>query len=93
MSSEAVAPTRPAIDMARVKAWLPTYGVYAAREGHVAVAALEPHFAARLREELGVAELTREALEAALGARTAAEWEAWADQRDLPLAALREPGG
>jgi crotonobetainyl-CoA:carnitine CoA-transferase CaiB-like acyl-CoA transferase len=72
---------------------LPAYGVYAAREGHVAVAALEPHFAARLREELGVAELTREALEAALGARTAAEWEAWADERDLPLAALRQPGG
>lgn len=71
---------------------LPAYGVYAAREGHVAVAALEPHFAARLRDTLGVAELTREALEAALGARTAAEWEAWADDRDLPLAALREPG-
>jgi ribose transport system permease protein len=30
MSSEAVAATRPAIDMARVKAWLPKYGVYAA---------------------------------------------------------------
>jgi galactofuranose transport system permease protein len=30
MSSEAVASTRPAIDMARVKAWLPKYGVYAA---------------------------------------------------------------
>ncbi len=72
---------------------LPAYGVYAARDGHVAVAALEPHFAARLRAELGVAELTRESLEAALGARTAAEWEAWADERDLPLAALRQPGG
>lgn len=72
---------------------LPAYGVYAARGGHVAVAALEPHFAARLGEELGIAEPTREALEAALGARTAAEWEAWADARDLPLAALRQPGG
>ena len=30
MSSEAVAATRPAVDMARVKAWLPKYGVYAA---------------------------------------------------------------
>jgi crotonobetainyl-CoA:carnitine CoA-transferase CaiB-like acyl-CoA transferase len=71
---------------------LPAYGVYAAREGHVALAALEPHFAARLREALGVPELTREALEAALAARSAAEWEAWADARDLPLAALRQPG-
>jgi crotonobetainyl-CoA:carnitine CoA-transferase CaiB-like acyl-CoA transferase len=72
---------------------LAAYGVYAAREGHVAVAALEPHFAARLREELGVPELTRGALEAALGERTAAEWEAWADERDLPLAALRQSEG
>jgi ribose transport system permease protein len=30
MSTEAVAATRPAVDMARVKAWLPKYGVYAA---------------------------------------------------------------
>ncbi len=30
MSTEAVAATRPAIDMARVKTWLPKYGVYAA---------------------------------------------------------------
>jgi alpha-methylacyl-CoA racemase len=72
---------------------LPAYGVYPAREGHVAVAALEPHFAARLREDLGVAALTREVLEEAFGARTADEWEAWADARDLPLAAVREPGG
>ena len=30
MSTEAVAPTRPAVDLDRVKAWLPKYGVYAA---------------------------------------------------------------
>jgi ribose/xylose/arabinose/galactoside ABC-type transport system permease subunit len=30
MSTEAVADTRPGIDMARVRAWLPAYGVYAA---------------------------------------------------------------
>ena len=30
MTSEAVASTRSAIDMARIKAWLPKYGVYAA---------------------------------------------------------------
>ena len=30
MSTEAVAATRPAVDLARVKAWLPTYGVYVA---------------------------------------------------------------
>lgn len=71
---------------------LPAYGVYAAREGHLAVAALEPHFAARLRDELGVEALTRPVLEAEFGRRTAAEWERWANERDLPLAAVREPG-
>ena len=30
MSTEAAAATRPAVDLARVKAWLPAYGVYAA---------------------------------------------------------------
>jgi galactofuranose transport system permease protein len=30
MSTEVAAPTRPGIDLARVKAWLPAYGVYAA---------------------------------------------------------------
>lgn len=71
---------------------LPAYGVYPAREGRVAVAALEPHFAARLRDALGVDALTEEALEAALGARTAPEWEAWAETLDLPLVAVHGPG-
>ncbi|HEV2146366.1 MAG TPA: CoA transferase [Longimicrobiaceae bacterium] len=70
----------------------PAYGVYPSREGVVAVAALEPHFASRLREELGLEELTRPALAAAFGARTAEEWEAWADARGLPVAAVRPPG-
>jgi len=71
---------------------LPAYGIYPAREGRVAVAALEPHFAARLREALGVDELTEEALETALRTRAAPEWEAWAEALDLPLAAVRGPG-
>ena len=31
------------------------YGVYATKTGHIAVAALEPHFEARLCEQLGIA--------------------------------------
>lgn len=69
----------------------PLYGLYPAREGWVAVAALEPHFRARLREELGVKE-NHEALTEAFAARTAEEWERWAAERDLPLAAVRQPG-
>lgn len=68
---------------------LPAYGVYRAREGWVAVAALEPHFAQRLRDALGVPELSAEALTGALLVRTAEEWEGWARERDLPLEAVR----
>lgn len=65
------------------------YGLYRAREGWVAVAALEPHFRRRLAEGLGLARLDRPALEAALLVRSAEEWEAWATALDLPLAAVR----
>jgi crotonobetainyl-CoA:carnitine CoA-transferase CaiB-like acyl-CoA transferase len=67
---------------------LPAYGIYAAREGRVAVAALETHFRAHLYEAL---DLPRGSdLTAAFKARTAAEWEAWAIERDLPIVAVAE---
>lgn len=69
----------------------PLYGLYRTKEGWIAVAALEPAFAARLAEALGAA--ARAAWEAAFLARTAAEWEAWARERDLPLAAVRGVSG
>ena len=65
----------------------PRYRVYAARVGHVAVAALEPHFEARLSEALGIP--TNVDLSARMLERTADEWEAWADDRDLPIVAVR----
>jgi alpha-methylacyl-CoA racemase len=70
----------------------PLYGLYPARDGWVAVAALEPHFATRLATALGLATLTRDSLGAALAARTAAEWEAWAAERDVPVVAVKEAG-
>jgi alpha-methylacyl-CoA racemase len=72
---------------------LDAYGLYRAAEGWIAVAALEPHFRARLAQELGIGEMSRAALETAFLARTAAEWEAWADAHDLPLAAVHDPQG
>lgn len=65
------------------------YGLYRAREGWIAVAALEPRFRRRLAEALGLGELSRPRLEAAFLARTADEWEAWATELDLPVAAVR----
>jgi alpha-methylacyl-CoA racemase len=62
---------------------LPAYGIYETRAGRVAVAALEPHFRARLYTELGLddgADLT-----AVMRTRTARQWQRWAVARDLPL--------
>jgi crotonobetainyl-CoA:carnitine CoA-transferase CaiB-like acyl-CoA transferase len=65
----------------------PAYGVYEAREGHVAVAALEPHFRRRLYEALELPDGA--GLSAAFAEKAAAEWERWAQERDLPIAALK----
>jgi crotonobetainyl-CoA:carnitine CoA-transferase CaiB-like acyl-CoA transferase len=70
---------------------LPVYGLYEASDGWIAVAALEPGFRSRLAEGLGVVELSRSQLEGAFRLRTAAEWEAWALELDLPVEALRGP--
>ena len=69
---------------------LPVYDVYAASEGPVALTALEPHFTARLLTALEIApdDLTRDRLEQVFATRTASEWQAWADERDIPLAAV-----
>jgi crotonobetainyl-CoA:carnitine CoA-transferase CaiB-like acyl-CoA transferase len=72
------------------------YRVYACADGRVAVAALEPHFAARLCEAAGLgaqdmmAPSTREALAAWLRTRTRAELAAMAGERDVPLLTLAD---
>ena len=69
---------------------LPSYRIYAAATGFVAVAALEAHFWKRLTEALGV-EGTAADLEQAFAQRSAEEWQAWAQHHDLPIAAVRTP--
>ena len=68
----------------------PGYGLYRAREGYVALAALEPHFWERLLEELGVSGDDRRHLEQTFETETAERWEEWASARDLPLVAVRD---
>jgi crotonobetainyl-CoA:carnitine CoA-transferase CaiB-like acyl-CoA transferase len=68
----------------------PGYGLYEARDGWISVAALERHFWERLLLELDLEDATREDLEEAFVQKTAKEWEQWARERDLPLAALRD---
>ena len=66
------------------------YNLYAAREGWIAVAALEPHFARALAQALGLAELDHASLRQRFAIETATHWERWARERDLPLVALQD---
>ena len=70
------------------------YRVYPCQDGRVAVAALEPHFAAALCEAAGVAAsdmrsmhapATREAIAAFFAGRTRAQLDQLAAQKDLPI--------
>jgi alpha-methylacyl-CoA racemase len=63
--------------------------MYPAREGWIAVAALEPHFRAALTRELGADANDGLALARAFTQRSAVEWKQWAEARDLPLHAVR----
>ncbi|MEJ8835868.1 CoA transferase [Ramlibacter sp. AN1133] len=74
------------------------YAVYACQDGRAAVAALEPHFAARLCEAAGVAgddvkrmasAATHEAVAAFFAARTCEELDRLAAERDLPIHTMR----
>jgi alpha-methylacyl-CoA racemase len=65
------------------------YSLYQASDGWIAVAALETHFAKRLILELGLASAERTELERVFRTRSAAAWEKWAAQHDLPLVAVR----
>ena len=54
----------------------------------MAVAAVEPHFAARLAEHSGS---TRDEIARTILTRPGAEWERIANELDLPLAVVRPP--
>ena len=70
---------------------LAAYNLYEARDGWIAVAALEPHFARRLAEAFGLETLTRPALAARFAGGDVEHWEEWARALDLPIVAVRHP--
>jgi alpha-methylacyl-CoA racemase len=70
----------------------PLYGFYQANDGWIAIAALEPHFAERVLSELNLTKVDRSELERIFLQRSAAAWESWAAERDLPLVALKRVG-
>jgi crotonobetainyl-CoA:carnitine CoA-transferase CaiB-like acyl-CoA transferase len=65
---------------------LPTYRLYDTRRGRVAIAALEPHFRARLYGALQLSD--GDDLTEAMQQRTATQWVRWATARDIPLVAV-----
>lgn len=69
---------------------LPSYGIYSAATGSIAVAALEDHFWRELLRQLQV-DGDRASLETVFAQRSAEEWQAWARERGLPIAAVRHP--
>lgn len=64
----------------------PTYRIYACADGHVALGALEPHFAARVHEHLGHSFAD---LEATFARHPVSHWELLASQLDIPLVGVR----
>lgn len=67
---------------------VPGYAVYAASDGYVALAAVEPHFFQRVLDALKIQGSATE-LSEAFAAESVAHWESWAAERDIPLAAVR----
>jgi crotonobetainyl-CoA:carnitine CoA-transferase CaiB-like acyl-CoA transferase len=67
---------------------LPQYNLYQAKEGWIAIAALEPHFWTRFQAELGLQNPSRVELELIFQKRSAQEWQQWAEQNDLPIVAV-----
>ncbi len=65
----------------------PEYNIYQAMDGWVAVAALEPHFKQRLERALAVG--TAEEYRSVFATRSAAEWQQWGQERDVPIVMLK----
>lgn len=67
---------------------VPAYGIYDAQDGRIAVAALEQHFQSRLYDALRLP--AGADLSTVFRQRTVAEWARWAQEHDLPLAAVSD---
>jgi len=65
---------------------IPEYNIYQAASGWIAVAALEPHFKQRLESSLGIT--TFEEYCQAFLQKSAAAWQEWAQELDIPIVAI-----
>jgi crotonobetainyl-CoA:carnitine CoA-transferase CaiB-like acyl-CoA transferase len=67
---------------------IPEYNIYQTFDGWVAVAALEPHFKARLEDSLKIA--TPDEYQAAFAGKSSAFWQEWGQQQDVPIETVRD---
>jgi len=68
----------------------PGYNLYAASEGWIAIAALEPHFEKKLADKFALGRLTTDALRALFATHDAEYWEEWGRRNDIPIVAVRD---
>jgi alpha-methylacyl-CoA racemase len=68
----------------------PGYNFYRANDGWIALAALEPHFAARVQAASGIS-FTQESLGAFFLQHDSRHWIRWAAEHDIPLVAVPAP--
>ena len=66
------------------------YRIYAASDGWVALAALEPSFMMRVQAQLDPIPANAETIAAFLGSKTIAEIEAWGHEHDIPVCGVNE---
>jgi alpha-methylacyl-CoA racemase len=69
---------------------VPTYQVYPAKDGWVALAILEPHFQEKFQKLAETDDLSAENLTRLFSAKSADQWESWAKAHDLPIAKVRQ---
>ena len=68
---------------------LPGYGIYPAKDGWVALAALEPRFVERLAATLKIPSVTTARLRKIFKGKTAAQWQAWGRRHGIPVTKIR----
>lgn len=68
----------------------PGYNIYPSKDGMVAIAAVEFHFAKRLDAALGVTNASIEQLREAFGKMTTLDLLAWAAEHDLPIVQVKQ---